>query len=406
MSEIKASVYHTDDQHVHFNLYKRYPITLERGSGSKVWDTNGREYIDALAGIAVNNIGHCHPRLVAAISDQAGKLMHISNFYSSVPQVELAKKLTQLSGLDRAFFTNSGVEAMEGAMKLARKYGHNHGKSGNILTMDGCFHGRSLAAISAGKKKYQEGFEPMMPGFKNIPFNDFEAVKAHSDDQTIAIIIETVQGEGGIRPVSADFIKNVLQFCTDQNILLILDEVQCGVGRTGKFYAYQHFDILPDIVCSAKGLGGGFPIGAVLAKEEVALALEYGQHGTTFGGNPLATRAAIEVLDIMEDERIVELAGISGKWLMEQLENWAKTERSVTEIRGLGLMVGVELNFPGAGVVERMMHKGVLSNCASGNIIRLVPPLNITRAELGKVLEALAESVSEEKEIQAESNPS
>lgn len=395
-----ATTPHVEDQQVHFELYKRYPITLEKGSGARVWDTEGREYIDALAGIAVNNIGHCHPRLVKAISEQAGKLMHISNFYTSVPQVELAKKLVKLTGLDRAFFCNSGAEAMEGAIKSARKYGHVHGKSGYIITMEGCFHGRTFGAISAGKKKYQEGFEPMLPGFKHVPFNNLEALNDAIDDQTIGIMLETVQGEGGIVPAQAEYLKAVRKLCDARNILLILDEVQCGIARTGKLLAYEHYGIVPDIVALAKGLGGGFPIGAVVAKEKVSKALDYGQHGTTFGGNPLATRAALETLEIISDENLVNKAARDGAWFMEELRNWAKTEEAVTEVRGLGLMIGVELAFPGAGVVERMMHKGILTNCASGNVMRLVPPITISRVELTAILVALREAVAEEKKEQ------
>lgn len=391
---------HKVDQKVHFELYKRYPITLEKGLGSRVWDTDGNEYIDALAGIAVNNIGHCHPKLVEAIADQAGKLMHISNFYTSVPQVDLAKKLTKLSGLDRAFFCNSGAEAIEAAIKTARKYGHNTGRGGNIITMDNCFHGRTIASISAGKRKYQEGFDPMLPGFKPVPFNDFEALQAAVDDQTIGVMIETVQGEGGIVPAQKDYLKKVRKLCDEKDIALILDEIQCGIARTGKMFAYEHYGIVPDIVTAAKGLGGGFPIGAIVAKEKFAKALDFGQHGTTFGGNPLATRAALETLNIIKDERIVKKAATDGAWLMDELNEWAKDEESVTEVRGLGLMIGVVLDFPGAGVVERMMNKGVLSNCASGNVIRLVPPLTISRLELTAVLVALKESVAEEKKEQ------
>ena len=388
---------HKEDQKVHFELYKRYPITLEKGLGSRVWDAEGREYIDALAGIAVNNIGHCHPRLVKAIADQAGTLMHISNFYTSKPQVELAKRLVKLTGLDRAFFCNSGAEAIEGAIKSARKYGHTKGKSGPIITMDGCFHGRTLGAISAGKKKYQEGFEPMLPGFKQVPFNDIEALTKVVDDQTVAIMLETVQGEGGIVPAEKEYLKAVRKLCDKHDVLLIIDEIQCGIARTGKMLAYEHYGIVPDIVALAKGLGGGFPIGAVVAKEKVSKALDYGQHGTTFGGNPLATRAALETLDIIKDEKLIRKAAVDGEWFMSELRNWAETEDAITDVRGMGLMIGVELSFPGAGVVEKMLHKGILTNCASGNVMRLVPPIPITRLELTALLVALKEAVAEEK---------
>lgn len=389
------------DQKHHFHLYKRFPVTLDHGKGTRVWDTDGNEYLDALAGIAVNSLGHSHPKFVAALQDQITKLIHISNFYTSVPQIQLAEKLTALTDLDRVFFTNSGVEAVEGAIKLARKYGHKHGKTGNIISLEGCFHGRTLATIATGKTKYQEGFEPMPSGFKQVAFNDIEALKAEVDANTVAVILEPVQGEGGIRPVDRDYLRQVRELCDRHGTPLILDEIQCGVGRTGHMFAYEYYGIKPDILTLAKALGGGVPVGAVAAREEVAQVLVPGNHGTTYGGNPLATRAALEALNIIEEEGLIKQAKENGLWLREQLREWAAGEGAVKEVRGLGLMVGVELNFDAQQAIQEMFKRGVLANAASGTVIRLVPPLNISREDLGKVIETVKEAVQQAKQKEA-----
>lgn len=389
--------WHELDQKYHFNLYKRFPATLDRGKGARVRDTEGNEYIDALAGIAVNSIGHCHPRLVSALKDQVSRLIHISNFYTSEPQVQLEEKLVNLTGLDRVFFTNSGAEAVEGAFKLARKFGHSKGKTGKILSLAGSFHGRTLATIAAGKSTYQEGFHPMPEGFQQVEFNDIEALKKEADDSTKAIIIEPIQGEGGIRPVDREYLQQVRELCDKHEILLILDEIQCGIGRTGYMFAYEYYGIKPDILTLAKAMGGGVPIGAVLAREHVAQALTYGNHGTTYGGNPLATRAALETLNIIEEEDLVHQAHEMGAWFREQLEEWAAGEDAVKEVRGMGLMIGVELNFESKEVINHMFKQGVLANAASGKVVRMVPPLNISQVELTAVLIALKEAVQKVK---------
>ncbi|MEX0686824.1 MAG: acetylornithine transaminase [Balneolales bacterium] len=388
------------DQKHHFKLYKRFPITLVRGNGARVWDTEGKEYIDTFAGIAVNSLGHCHPKIVEAIQDQASRLMHISNFFTSEPQVELSQKLTKLAGLDRVFFTNSGVEAIEGAFKLTRKNGNVKGKKGDIISMEDCFHGRSIGAIASGKAKYQEGFEPMPPGFSNIPFNDIEALNKKVDDSTVAVIIEPIQGESGIRVADKAFLKAARTLCDKHDALLIFDEIQCGIGRTGKMFAFEHYGIKPDILTLAKALGSGFPIGAVLATEKATSVLEYGSHGTTFGGNPLATRTALTTLQIMEEEKLVQRASSLGEWLLKELNKIAQGEDAIKDIRGKGLMIGMELNFPGVGVMESMLKKGILINVASGNVIRLVPPFIISKVELTAVVLALKESIQEEKHKQ------
>ncbi len=393
--------WHILDQQHHFNLYKRFPVTLDRGKGSRVWDTDGNEYIDALAGIAVNSLGHSHPKFVAALQDQISKLIHVSNFYTSVPQVRLAEKITTLTGLERVFFTNSGGEAIEGAIKLARKYGHENGKTGNIVSLEGCFHGRTLGGIATGKAKYQEGFHPMPSGFKQVAFNDIEALKAEVDDNTVAVILEPIQGEGGIRPVDKAYLKQVRELCDQHGTPLILDEIQCGVGRTGHMFAYEYYGIQPDILTLAKALGGGVPVGALLAKEEVAKALVPGNHGTTYGGNPLATRAALEALTIIEEEGLVEQAAENGQWMLEQLKSWATGEDAVKEVRGIGLMIGVELNFDAQQTIREMFDRGVLANAASGTVIRLVPPLNISRDDLSTVLDTVKSSVAKAKQEQS-----
>lgn len=383
-----ASQYHVD-------LYGRYPITLTEGKGLFVTDSEGNEYLDALAGIAVNSLGHSHPKVVEAVREQAGKLMHISNFYYSEPQSELAKKLTEVSGLDKAFFCNSGAEAVEGAVKLARKYGSKHNKTGSIISMENCFHGRTLGTIAMGKRKYQKGFEPIPKGFEQVPANDKEALTKKVTDETVAIILEPVQGEGGVKPVDGDYLKHVRQLCDEHNVVMILDEIQCGMGRTGKMYAYQHYGIEPDILTSAKALGNGFPIGAVVAKDKIADAISHGEHGTTYGGNPLACAAACATISVMQDENIPQQAAEKGAYFKDRLREVAADNDAITDVRGLGLMVGAELSFEGGDVVTEMMKRGVLSNCASGNVMRFVPPLIITEDQIDTIIEVFIESLKE-----------
>lgn len=377
----------------HVDLYGRYPITLVEGKGVYVKDTDGNEYIDALAGIAVNSLGHSHPRIVEAVQQQAARLMHISNFYYSEPQSKLVEKLAEISGLDQSFLCNSGAEAMEGSIKLARKYGSIREKKGNIISMKNCFHGRTLGTIAMGKEKYQKGFHPLPQGFEQVPVNDMEALKAKADEETIAIVIEPVQGEGGVNPVQEDYLKQVRVLCDEHDILLILDEIQCGIARTGTMFAYQHYGILPDIVASAKALGNGFPIGAVITKKEVAEAFEHGEHGTTYGGNPLASAASHATLSVMQEENMPEQAAEKGAYFMDRLQSAAGERDAIKEVRGRGLMIGVELNFEGGEVVKEMMKRGVLSNCASGNVIRFVPPLIITKEEIDTVINVFLESL-------------
>ena len=377
----------------HFDLYGRYPITLVKGKGCKVWDDERNEYIDALAGIAVNSLGHCHPDIVKTIQKQSAKLMHVSNFYYNEPQSNLAEKLVEVSGLDRVFFCNSGAEAVEGAIKLARRYSFQKGKTGVILTMDNSFHGRTLGTIAMGKDKYQFGYDPIPSGFDRIPYNDVKALEKRMDENVIGIVIETIQGEGGIVEVIPEFLSKARSLCDEYDVPLILDEVQCGIARTGKMFAYQHYGILPDIVAMAKALGSGFPIGAVAAKDDISKAFDHGSHGTTYGGNPLACAVALETLRIIEKEDVCEMARIRGNYLKTRLEDLSTNWSAIKEVRGKGLMIGVELVFPGADVVNEMLKRGVLSNCASNNVIRLVPPLIISKEEIDIVVEILVESI-------------
>jgi len=377
----------------HFDLYGRYPITLVKGKGCKVWDDERNEYIDALAGIAVNSLGHCHPDIVKTIQKQSAKLMHVSNFYYNEPQSNLAEKLVEVSGLDRVFFCNSGAEAVEGAIKLARRYSFQKGKTGVILTMDNSFHGRTLGTIAMGKDKYQFGYDPIPSGFDRIPYNDVKALEKRMDENVIGIVIETIQGEGGIVEVIPEFLSKARSLCDEYDVPLILDEVQCGIARTGKMFAYQHYGILPDIVAMAKALGSGFPIGAVAAKDDISKAFEHGSHGTTYGGNPLACAVALETLRIIEKEDVCDMARIRGNYLKTRLEDLSTNWSAIKEVRGKGLMIGVELAFPGADVVNEMLKRGVLSNCASNNVIRLVPPLIISKEEIDIVVDTLIESI-------------
>lgn len=373
----------------HFQVYNRLPVTLSHGKGALVWDTDGTEYLDAFGGLAVNNLGHCHPKVVAAIKEQSEKLLHASNFFYNEPQSLLAEKLATLSGLDRVFFCNSGVEAMEACVKLARKWGKKYKKTGNIITLSEGFHGRSVTTIAMGMPSYREGFDPMPAGFDQVPFNDFEALKAKVDEDTIAIGFETIQGSGGVNVIDSEFLKKTRQLCDDLNILMIIDEVQCGIGRSGKFYAYQHFDVKPDIVATAKALAGGIPIGAVLAKEEVASSLGFGDHGTTFGGNPFACHVANAALDAIEEEGLTEQAAEKGAFMINLLKEKLSGNPSVKDIRGLGLMLGVELDRPARPVIDKMFERNILGNAAHGTVVRFLPPLVITNQQIERIVDEL-----------------
>ncbi len=377
------------DKKYYLPTFKRYPITLIKGEGSRVWDDEGREYLDALAGIAVNSLGHKNPTVVNAIKDQADKLLHISNFYLSEPQALLSEKLVKLSGLDRVFFGNSGAEAVEGAVKLARKYSHTKRDAGDVISLTGCFHGRTLATIAMGKKKMQEGFEPMPGGFKQAEFNNLESVKASADDKTAAVIVEPIQGEGGIVPATKEFLQGLRDFCDEKDIVLIFDEIQCGIGRTGYIFAKDFYGVQPDILTSAKALGGGVPISAILCNQKIASAIQPGDHGTTFGGNPLATAAALATLSEIEKEDFLEEVKEKGKWFVEKIKEKDPRSVGMKEIRGMGLMLGIVFEFETKTLVQNMMELGVLANATAENVLRIVPPLTISKDELQKVIDVI-----------------
>lgn len=384
------------DSKYHFQIYGRLPILLKKGKGSHVWDSDGNEYIDVLGGIAVNSLGHCHPNVVNAIKDQAEQLIHCTNIYYIEPQARLEKLLIDNCDMNRALFINSGTEAVESAIKLARKWAGKHGKGGGIITMDGSFHGRSLACVTAtGQKKYRVGFDPLPQGFKIVPFNDLQSVEDAIDDSICAVMVEPVQGEGGIVPADETYLKGLRDLCDKHNILLIFDEIQCGMGRTGHLFAYQGYNVIPDMITIAKALGGGFPIGALLAKEEIANAFDKGDHGTTFGGNPLATAAAYASVSTLINENLAQKAQQTGTYLMNKLNEKRKKTTHIKEVRGKGLMVGIVLDQKGKEIVPEMMKHGVLANCTAENVIRFVPPLTISEKDLDTAVNVLMDAIKE-----------
>jgi len=374
------------------NTYRRFPMVLERGEGCTVWDSQGKAYTDFVAGIAVCNMGHANPAVAKALAEQAGKLFHVSNLYYTVPQVELAEWLVAHSFADRVFFCNSGAEANEAAIKLARKNFFDKGNYDRwrIVAMDQSFHGRTFATLSAtGQKKVREGFEPILEGFDFVPFNDIDALKRQVNEHTCAVLVEPVQGEGGIRCGSPAYFEAVRQICDDTGSILIFDEIQTGIGRTGKLFGYEHFGVTPDIMTLAKALGNGLPIGAMLAREEIVKAFTPGAHASTFGGTPVITAAALEVLKQMEREHIVDHCAETGTYFKSRLE-WLKSRYPVIEdVRGIGLMLGIRVSIKGAPIVEMCIKNGYLINCTQENILRFIPPLIISREEIDGLIDCL-----------------
>ncbi len=375
----------------YLQTFKRYPITLDYGKGARVWDLDGKEYVDGLAGIAVNALGHAHPKLVKAISEQAAKLIHISNLYLSEPQMKLSEKLVEISKMERVFMCNSGAEAVEGAFKIARKYGSKNGKGGEIISFEGSFHGRTLATIASGKKIMQDGFGPMPKGFHQAKLNDIESVKDLVNNQTAAIIVEPIQGEGGINEASTEFLKALRQLCNDRKIVLIFDEIQCGIGRTGKWFAKDLHGVQPDIMTLAKGLAGGVPAGAIMIRQTVADAIDFGDHGTTFGGNPLACAAALAVLNTIEEDGLMKAAVDQGDYFRELVKS--KDLGGLVRIKGKGLMIGLEFEFETKELVNEMLKNGVLANATAGNVLRLVPPLVVTKEDMKAILNGMMKSL-------------
>jgi len=376
------------------NTYGRLPIALSHGKGCQVWDTNGKRYIDGLGGIAVNTLGHAHPKLVPALQDQVAKLIHCSNYYENPLQERLAAKLCELSGLSAAFFCSTGLEANEGALKIARKFGHDKGiDKPEVIVFEKAFHGRSIATLSAtGNPKVQAGFEPLVEGFVRVPLNDIDTVRqiAESNRNVVAVFLETIQGEGGIHSARWDYLRALRQLCDERDWLLMLDEVQCGIGRTGKWFAHQWADIKPDVMPLAKGLGSGVPVGAIVVGDKAKNVLGPGNHGTTFGGNPLSMRAGIETLEIMIADGLLDNAAKVGAHLKAALEREFAGLAGVKEVRGAGLMLGIELDRPCGVLLGRATEAGLLMSVTADSVIRLVPPLILTTAEADEIVAILA----------------
>jgi len=372
--------------------YGRYPIVPVRGEGCRLWDADGKEYLDFLGGVAVNNLGHCHPNVVAALQKQAAELIHCSNYYHIPQQIELAELLCNHSFADKAFFCNSGAEANEAAIKLARKYSRDTfgPERYEIITAADSFHGRTMATVSAtGQEKVQRFFDPLLHGFKHVPFNDVAALEAAVTPTTCAIMLEPIQGEGGVNMPSPGYFQAVRETCDRHGLLLIFDEVQVGMGRTGKLFAYEHFDVTPDIMTLAKALAGGAPIGTMLAKDKFAVAFVPGTHGSTFGGNPLVCAAAIATIRTILEDGLLNRCEEIGEYLTGELETLGKKYPFVNEVRGVGLMIGMSLSIPGAEIVKKGHDRGVLLNVTHDTVLRFVPALIVTRQEIDAMIAIL-----------------
>ena len=377
--------------------YARLPVEFEHGEGIWLWDTEGRQYLDALSGIAVCGLGHAHPDVTRAIAAQAGRLVHTSNLYGIPHQARLADRLCELSGMERVFFCNSGAEANEAAIKIARLYGHSRDvETPAIVVMENSFHGRTMATLTAtGNRKVQAGFEPLVQGFIRVPYNDLDAVRkvAENSSSAVAVLVEPIQGEGGIRVPDDDYLAGLRRICDEQNWLLMLDEIQAGMGRTGKWFAFQHAGILPDVATIAKALGNGVPVGACMARGAAAELMTPGSHGTTFGGNPLATRAALAVLDVMERDQLVEHAAQRGSQLLQGFRDQLAEQPGVESIRGRGLMIGIELDRPCRELVGTALEQGLLINVTADRVVRLLPPLVTTEHQAEMIIDKVSELI-------------
>jgi len=372
--------------------YGRYPIVPVRGEGCRLWDADGKEYLDFLGGVAVNNLGHCHPKVVAALQKQAAELIHCSNYYQIPQRIELAELLCKHSFADKAFFCNSGAEANEAAIKLARKYSRDtHGPERyEIITAADSFHGRTMATVSAtGQEKVQRFFDPLLHGFKHVPFDDLDALERAITPATCAVMLEPIQGEGGVNVPSTGYFQEVRRICDKHDLILIFDEVQVGMGRTGKLFAYEHFDIVPDIMTLAKALAGGAPIGTMLAKDRYAAAFVPGTHGSTFGGNPLVCAAAIATVRTILEDGILNRCEEIGEYLEGELELLQHKYHFVKEVRGIGLMIGMALDIPAGDIVKKGHERGVLLNVTHDTVLRFVPPLTVTKQEINQMIAIL-----------------
>ena len=387
-----------EDQQSYLPVFNRYKIVLDHGEGAEVWDINGKKYLDFLGGIAVNVLGHNNKALVQAVTEQAGKLIHCSNLYYTKPQADAAAKLVKLSGLDKAFFANSGAEANEGAIKIARKYGYSiNPEKTEIISAWDSFHGRTIATLTAtGQTHYHEGLGPLPAGFTYVHYNDIAELESKISDKTAAVMLETIQGEGGVHTPNADYLKQVRKLCDQHGALLILDEIQAGIGRSGRFFAYENYGIKPDIVTLAKGLAGGVPIGAFIVTDKVAAAFKPGDHGTTFGGNPLACAAANVVLDTVPQEDFLKKVQAVGKYFKDKLQELAKKyPKFIMDVRGEGLILGAELKDAdhGRDIVNDCLAKGLIINCTAGKVLRFIPPLIITTAQIDEAFAVMDEVI-------------
>jgi len=374
-----------------FPNYRPYPLIFERGDGCRIWDSEGHEYIDFVAGIATCNLGHCHPAVTEAIRRQAENLLHVSNWYYNTPQIELARRLTELTSMDRVFFCNSGAEAAEAAIKVARKTAfEEHGPGKNtVISLKGAFHGRTMKALTATDPKHHiEAFSPYPEGFVHIEAGDLQSLREHLPD-ACAFFMEPIQGEGGVRPVDPGFVKEAADLCREHDVLLMMDEVQTGIGRCGALFAYEHFGIKPDIITLAKGLGNGFPIGAVLASEQAASHLTPGSHGSTFGGNPLACSAALATINTIVEQDLSRRAGKMGDIFFKGLEDMMQSTPVALEVRGAGLLIGLELNIKAAPVVQQLIQYGYLTTVVQENTLRFTPPLTVTEEDIRGLIDAL-----------------
>ena len=374
--------------------YKRFPIVLTKGKGCTLWDITGKAYTDFVSGIAVCNLGHAHPKVAKAISEQAETLLHVSNLYYMVPQTRLASWLVENSFADRVFFCNSGAEANEAAIKLARKYFQEKGEPQRcrMVTMEKSFHGRTMATLSAtGQDKIKKGFDPILEGFDFVPFNDAAALREKITDTTCAVLLEPIQGEGGVRCPDPDYLKTVRRICDETGILLIFDEIQTGIGRTGKLFAYEHFGVVPDIMTLAKALANGLPMGAMLATEAVASAFGAGSHASTFGGTPIVTAASLEVLRTLTEDKIIDHCREMGNYFIGRLTELKSSHDVILDIRGVGLLLGMKLKTPGDTIVNTCMERGFLINCIQESILRFIPPLIIEKSEIDALVKCLDE---------------
>ena len=372
--------------------YKRFPVVFEKGRGCKLWDTEGRSYTDFVAGIAVCNLGHSHPRIAAAVSHQAETLLHVSNLYYTLPQVDLATWLVENSFADRVFFGNSGAEANEAAIKLARKYFKDNGEENRfrIVTMERSFHGRTLATLSAtGQEKVRKGFDPVLDGFDFVPFNDADALRARIGADTCAVMLEPIQGEGGVRCPGDKYLQTVRKICDDTGTLLIFDEIQTGMGRTGQLFAYQYYGIEPDIMTLAKALANGLPIGAMLAREKIAESFSAGSHASTFGGTPIVTAAALAACRTLMEDRVIENGRVVGSYFKEKLFELKDRHAIIEDVRGLGLLLGIKLKIDGMPIVKQCLQDGFLINCIQDRILRFIPPLIISEEEIDLLIKCL-----------------